>query len=122
MLSLVSEPPFAWFACTCFSTCPANGWEMAPSNLQSSCGMAVLCSEAHRQSEALLEIGKIHHKQRDYRRAARELLRATVLTPDSKQVLLHLHPHGGTPSHVLPALNSLKSALSSGHADGYVLS
>ncbi len=43
------------------------------------------CSEAHRLSEAHLEIGKIRHKQRDYRRAAAELQTAVDLNPESKQ-------------------------------------
>ena len=43
------------------------------------------CSEAQRRSEAHLELGKIRHKQRNYRRAVQELQKATDLNPDSMQ-------------------------------------
>ena len=48
-------------------------------------GITYACSEAHRRAEAHLELGKLRHKQRDYRRAVQELQKATELNPDSKQ-------------------------------------
>ena len=39
------------------------------------------------QAEALTEIGKLLHKQRNYRRAAAQLQQAVDLRPDSLQVL-----------------------------------
>jgi Flp pilus assembly protein TadD len=38
------------------------------------------------QAEALTEMGKLLHKQRDYRRARAQLQKAVDLRPDSLQV------------------------------------
>jgi len=45
------------------------------------------CSLCEMQAEACTEIGKLLHKKRDYRRAAKQLQKAVDLMPNSLQVL-----------------------------------